>query len=462
MSGRILVVDDIATNRVILRSKLAASYYEVVQAENGQEALDKALSCQPDLILLDIIMPDINGFEVCRKLKSDPRTQAIPVVIITALQDPLDRLKGLEAGADDFLTKPINDLALFSRLRNLLRSKFMLDELGLREKTSADLGLSDSVLTRGDIPNPPAKVALVATTPRMAADWQDILATRPDISPSICSGEKTAMALEGDNMPDVFLIHARLGAFGDGLRLVSYLRSRPKSRHAAIVLVVPDEDQNRAAKGLDLGANDYVFDPVLPAELLARINGQIRRKRISDRLRNSVTDGLRLAVTDPLTGLYNRRYARQHLGKITDRARETGKGFALMLLDIDNFKAVNDTYGHATGDLVLKEFARRMLENLRGVDLISRLGGEEFLVAMPDTTKEQALVASERLRRVIEETPFEAAQSGRSLPVTVSVGVTFGNPNSPDVDCLIGEADKALYASKSDGRNMVSVFSPAA
>jgi len=462
MSGRILVVDDVATNRMILRAKLAASYYDVLQAENGAETLAKAMSEQPDLILLDVLMPDLDGFEVCRRLKADPATSHIPVIMVTALSDPGDRVRGLECGADDFLTKPINDLALFSRVRNLLRSKFMLDELRLRDQTSQELGLTDPRLTMAEKFPVPARVALIATDTEMAKRWAATLADRPDITPLICKNEQEAMAYTEDDMPDVFMIHARLGAFGDGLRLVSYLRSRPPSRHTSVVLVTPDGDHERAFKGLDLGANDYLFNSFDSAEMIARLCGQINRKRMSDRLRDSVTDSLKLAAIDSLTGLYNRRYAKLHLRKIFERAQETDKGFALMVLDIDKFKLVNDHYGHSAGDHVLQEFARRMQENLRGVDLVSRLGGEEFLVAMPDTSESQARIASERLRQVIEETPFLTGEDGKSLTITVSIGVTLGRADCPDVDCLIIEADKALYKSKSDGRNKVTLFTQAA
>jgi len=463
MSGRIMVVDDIATNRMVLRAKLSAAYFDVIQAESGQEAILRAAEQQPDLILLDIMMPGMDGFETCRRLKAAKETAHIPVIILTSLNEPDDRVRGLECGAEDFLSRPIADLALFSRVRNLLRSKFMLDELRLRDRTTHELGLAEIVEGASDIPAVPGRVVMVPRDTAMARDWMHALDGVPELELRTCFDEEEARALEGDDLPDVFLIHARLDrSGGDGLRLVSHLRSRPHSRNAAVILVVPDQDQVKAAKGLDLGASDYLFDGFDPLELAVRLKNQIRNKQISDRLRDNVTDTMRLAVLDPLTGLYNRRYARQHLAKITERASETNKGFTLMLLDIDEFKRVNDTYGHSSGDCVLKEFSHRIRENLRGVDLVSRLGGEEFLVAMPDTTEEQARAASERLRQAIEETTF-ASQSGKSrFHVTVSIGVTLGDPKAADVEQLIQEADRALYASKSDGRNMVTLFNSAA
>lgn len=455
-------MDDIATNRVILRAKLAASYYDVIQAENGAEALQKTATEQPDIILLDVLMPDMSGFEVCRQLKADPATAHIPVVMVTALLNPQDRLRGLECEADDFLSKPINDLALFSRVRNLLRAKFMFDELRLRDRTTQELGLTEVVGSGVEISPDPGRVVIIPPDLPTGTKWEALLSSRSSLDVHLCPSEAEAIAITADDLPDVFLIHARLGAYGDGLRLVSHLRSRPNSRHVAVILVVPDGDQEKAAKGLDLGASDYIFDPFDPSELTVRLNSQIRRKQISEQLRNNVTDSLRLAVLDPLTGLYNRRYAKQHIERVRERSKDTQKSFALMLLDIDKFKSVNDTHGHSAGDQVLKEFARRIQENLRGIDLVSRIGGEEFLVAMPDTTEEQARKASERLRQVIEETDFPYGADSDGLQITVSIGVTLGDVGTVIVDELIEQADQALYASKSDGRNMVTLFNSAA
>ena len=456
MSGRILVVDDIATNRMLLRARLSAAYYDVIQAESGPEALQKAVEFQPDIVLLDVMMPGMDGFQTCRELKANPATAHIPVVMVTALCERADRLRGLRSGADDFLTRPINDLALLSRVRNLLRAKFMFDELRLRERTTRDLGLdTDPVETTP----PPGRVMLLPGSRARGEFWRKSLTgqgfgevTIPD-NPAVLSPA---------DMPDVFVIHAAPAPGRDGLRLVSQLRARPESRAAGIVLVVPEGDQVMAARGLDLGAGDHLFEPLDPAELIARIKGQLRRKQMSDRLRNSVSDSLRLAALDPLTGLFNRRYASRHLERIKARARRDGKGFALMMLDIDNFKQVNDRFGHAAGDRVLKEFAQRVQANLRGVDLVSRIGGEEFLVAMPDTSKAEARAASERLRRVIEATPFPCPGSVGGLPVTVSIGVTLGQPDSPAMEELIRQADRALYSAKARGRNTVTLFSAAA
>lgn len=462
MSGRVLVVDDIATNRMILRAKLTAAYFDVVLAETGQEALDKTLTEQPDIILLDVLMPIFDGFEVCRRLKKNPATAHIPIIMMAANFGRQQRLLGLECGADDYLVKPINDLALFARVRNLIRVKFMFDELHLRNTISRDFGLGGDLLLPTSAIDLPGHVVLAVPSQQIGRKWQACIQGLLPFTFEILTDEDQVVGQNPALLPDVFVVHSKLGKHGDGLRLVSRLRGNPRTRHALIILVVPEGAQDLAAKGLDIGASDYLFDPFDPQELVIRLQSQLRRKRMSDGLRNAVEDSLRQAMLDPLTGLHNRRYANEHLRKISQRARETGKPFALMLLDIDNFKDVNDCNGHSTGDRVLKEFARRIKDNLRGVDLVSRIGGEEFLVAMPDTTQEEARVAGERLRRVIEQDAFAGRDAGKQLSITVSIGVAVGAPNVTDLDALLNEADQALYASKAEGRNLVTLFSSAA
>ncbi|TYO89672.1 PleD family two-component system response regulator [Oceanicella actignis] len=450
MSGRILVVDDVATNRMLLAARLGADYYDVTTAANGRDALEICAREAPDLVLLDVVMPELDGFEVCRRIKSDPLLHHIPVVMITALNEPEERVRGLEAGADDFLTKPVNELELNARVRNLLRMKMMIDEMRLRVETTQSLGL-EAVRAELDVDVSGANVMIVAAEPDSARRRADILRKALDVSVRIPPNDREALTMAEAAPPDAFLIDRRLPAGGDGLRLVSALRSRQSTRASAIVLVAPEGDAASAAKGLDLGAGDYLFEPVDAAELVARMRSQLRRKRYADELRDTLLDGLRLAVTDPLTGLFNRRYAATHLQGLIRNARDGELG--VMMMDIDRFKQVNDTYGHAAGDAVLREFARRLKANVRGADLTARLGGEEFLVAMPDARREAVAAAAERVRAAIQEPPFDIGD--REIPVTVSIGVAMYAPGD-GAESLIEAADAALYASKNGGRNRVT------
>jgi len=455
MPGRILVVDDVATNRLILKAKLAAAYYDVLEADCGQAAFDVAKAEQPDVILLDIMMPDMDGYQVCEMLKACSETSHIPVVMVTASSAPKERIRGLAVGADDFLVKPINDMALFARVRNLLRVKMMFDELKLRDSTSRELGLSDFLEVNEDEMQSAHSVMLAPAAMAQGDAWKSEISKMPNVEViGICS-EREALNMARFEQPDAIIVHQRLMEEGDSLRLISALRARPETRQAVMIYVVSDGAIETAAKALDLGTSDYILEPFEPEELTLRLRTQLRRKRYSDQLRSNVRDGLKMAVIDPLTGLYNRRYATQHMQKIVDRARESGNNFAVMMMDLDKFKLINDTQGHDAGDMVLKEFSHRIQENVRGVDLVARMGGEEFLVVMPDASDMVAKHVSERLRRAIESKPFVTA-SGVELKITVSIGVAIGHPNDDGPDVLIKQADTALYAAKSNGRNLVS------
>ena len=462
MSGRVLVVDDVATNRLLLRAKLSSAYYDVVVAENGTQALEMARSEQPDMIMLDVMMPDMDGFAVCAVLKSREETAHIPVIMVTALDTPEERIRGLDAGADDFLSKPFNDLALFARVRNLMRMKMMFDELRLRDMTSRELGLTDFVSEQEIDPEFGGPILLAPPSHQAGADWTDRLRDRLQIPVITTTSEREALNLARLELPDCFVVHSGLMEGGDGLRLVSALRARPETRQSAVILVVESGDVQTAAKGLDLGASDYIEAPFDVSELIARIRSQLRRKRFSDRLRTNVRNGLKMAMIDPLTGIYNRRYASQHMNRVMERARETGGVYAVMMIDLDKFKLINDRFGHDAGDAVLREFTRRLQENIRGVDLVARFGGEEFFVAMPDVDEHAAAYAAERIRRAIEGAPVVLPGGAGQVEVTVSIGVAIATATDTDPEAIIRRADCALYRSKESGRNRVSFFAEAA
>ncbi len=264
-----------------------------------------------------------------------------------------------------------------------------------------------------------------------------------------------ARALIGGTPFDAVLFDSEL-AGADPLRLGSLVRARPETRQAATLLVVPRGDADLAAKALEIGFNDYISSPVDPVELVARVRLQLRRKRYSDRLRETVRTSMVHAVTDPLTGLYNRRYANAHLDAILDRSRQRGDELTIMMLDLDRFKSINDRYGHAAGDMVLREFSRRLQANVRGVDLVARMGGEEFMVIMPEAGPHSAAEIAERIRSATAEPPFAVGEKGETRPVTVSIGYAVLRQRESVLE-LIKRADEALYASKNAGRNRVTL-----
>ena len=456
MSGRVLVVDDIEANVKLLEAKLLSEYFDVLTAYNGLAALEIAETELPDVILLDVMMPRMDGFEVCRQLKANRRTLDVPVVMVTALSDTANRLRGLEAGADDFLTKPVNDVALFARVRSLVRLKRMMEELRVREGICSKFGGSDPPVCEDD---GPARIMIVDDDEFAVARMSETLlpVAHSVARASTCAEAWTLLA------PDIELIIASLCTASDALRLVTQCRANETFRQLPILLIADDRDLPRLAKGLDLGANDYLVRPLDRNELLARTATQVRRKRLQNRLEENYRRSLDLALTDELTGLYHRRYLCVHLDELLGRVNQDGISAAVLLFDIDHFKQVNDTYGHAAGDDVLRELAARTTHFVRNVDLVARRGdgaGDEFVVVMPETDITIAAAVAERLRAAVAREPFTLKSDGRKLSVTISIGVASA-ATGDDRDRLLSRADDALYAGKNRGRNCVIVRSPA-
>jgi two-component system cell cycle response regulator len=219
--------------------------------------------------------------------------------------------------------------------------------------------------------------------------------------------------------------------------------------------MVEEGEEARLLRGLDIGVNDYITRPVDPAELLARVRTQVKRKRYVNYLRMRLEESVEMAVLDPLTSLHNRRYMNNHLTTLFDESAQSGRPISVLVIDIDYFKAVNDNYGHDVGDLVLKDFATRIRRNIRGIDLACRMGGEEFVVVMPDTDVSQAYKVAERLRVSIASEPFSAGEGLPSLDITASVGVAAFEYPEDTPEIILKRADQALYCAKRDGRNKV-------
>jgi two-component system cell cycle response regulator len=451
MSARVLVVDDVEINVKLLEAKLTSEYFNVVTAYDGFAALEAAKRERPDIVLLDVMMPELDGLEVCRRLKADPVTADIPVVMVTALSDVQDRVRGLDAGADDFLTKPVSDIALFARVRSLVRLKRMTDEWRLREETYGRLAEIADGEARSVEDTRPARVVVFEPRPLSGRRLMEMLTAHA----VLLTQTRTEVMAQATADVDLFVLALAEGE--DTLRLAADLRAAPATRSVPVLLIGEEEELPRLAKGLDLGATDYLVRPIDRNELIARVRTQVRRKRMQERLRETYRRSLSLALTDSLTGLYNRRYMSAHLEGLMARAAAGSAGPALLLLDLDRFKSINDTHGHPVGDAVLCEVSRRMNRHLRAFDLVARYGGEEFVVVMPETSFAVAAAVAERLRCAIAEEPVNSAEVPGGLPVTISIGVAATNGPDDSAAALLKRADDALYAAKRMGRNRVAL-----
>jgi two-component system cell cycle response regulator len=450
MTARLLVVDDVPANLKLLEACLSAEYFDVITATGGEEALAICERAKCDVVLLDVIMPGMDGFEVCRQLKAGASTYHIPVIMVTALDQPSDRVKGLEAGADEFLTKPVSDITLIARVRSLARLKMMVDELRLRAVTSRDIGLKGSTW-QVDETGRNGRILLVEDRPLAREHICATLALEHGFD--IESDPNAALFRAAEGNYDLLIVSLALQNF-DGLRLCSQVRSLDRTRNVPILAMSEAGDNARLARGLEVGVSDYLFRPIDKHELLARVRTQIRKRRYLERLRDNVQTSIEMAITDALTGLYNRRYMESHVSSLVEQARSRGKPLTVLVLDIDYFKAINDTHGHDAGDDVLREFALRIRKSIRGIDLACRYGGEEFVVIMPETDIGVATMVAERLRRRIAGEPFSIQRAGRTVDVTISVGIAALG-GTDDAAGIIKRADQALYRAKRDGRNRV-------
>lgn len=453
MSARVLVVDDIAPNVKLLEAKLTSEYYEVITATSGPQALERVANDMPDIVLLDVMMPGMDGFEVCRHIKANPKTAHVPVIMVTALTDATDRVRGLEAGADDFLSKPVNDVALMARVRSLVRLKMTVDEWRARETTANTLGVtgeSAEIMTQA---TEKANILIVEDQAFEAHKCQEAMSRDQHKIYTVVGG---MAALERASVTDCDLIVVSLNLVKeDGLRLCSHLRSNERTRAVPILMIGQEADLPRIARGLEIGANDYILRPIDRNELLARVRTQIRRKRFQEKLKANYEVNLSMALTDTLTGLYNRRYLNVHLEKILRTTGELRKPISVLVFDLDKFKSINDTYGHGVGDEVLKTFSDRLKTRMRGFDLLARTGGEEFVAVLVDVSFERACFVAERLRRAISDRPMAVNTPDGELLVTTSVGGAYIGIEPTGVDEAIARADAQLYKAKEGGRNAV-------
>lgn len=451
MPARILIIDDIDANVRLLEAKMTAEYYEVLKAYDGLSGIAIAKAQPPDLILLDIMMPGLSGYETCRRLKKDPDTRHIPILLVTALDGRQDLLSGLEAGAEDFIVKPIDDVMMMARVKGQLRLKQAVDGLRALEASGRKMGVIAS--NSGRLGGIGGRVLVVddnqrqgqRTVSELSLDHRPILET---------DFEKAMLTARGPI--DLMILNLDATSF-DGMRLAAMVRAESKTRFVPILAVMDTDQRDRVVKALELGVNDILARPIDPQELTLRVRTQIKRKRNTDLLRSNLDQSFELAVTDQLTGLHNRRYMTTQLSALVARTLRGGEPVSVLMIDIDNFKQINDRFGHDVGDMILRDFSARLVSYVRAVDLPCRYGGEEFVVLMPSTPLEAASKIAERIRANIAGAAFNFGANMDMGGVTVSIGLSCTDGVSETPETLLKRADEALYEAKTGGRNRVIV-----
>ena len=460
MPGKILIVDDTATNRIVLKVKLAASFYQTIQARTGAEAMACLDVGAVDLVVLGPSLPDMSVETLIRTIRARCDGVDLPLLLVAAAHDRDIRIAAFEAGLDDCLERPVPDALLLARVRSLLRIRDESAGLSLPVEGAGLGGMAEPAASY----LPPGRVALVAERPETALRWRASLVPHLADQITICTREE---ALAGDTRPeaDLYIIAADLGPGGSGLQLMSDLRSRSATRGAAICVVVPPGQTDLAVAALDLGANGLLPQGFDAAEAAARARAMIRRKQAGDAHRAALRHGLQMALTDPLTGLRNRRFALPALGRLRSDAVQNHAAVAVMIIDVDRFKSVNDRFGHAAGDAVLVEIAHRLAAQAGPADLLARIGGEEFLLGGIAICAADAKAFADRLCRAIDRKPIALPNDGGSIRVTVSIGLAVVLPQdgmSEPVDQILHRADCAMLVAKGGGRNQVTVSRTAA
>lgn len=447
---KLLIVDDDPASIKLLESVLASDKYEILKAFNGKDALEQAFAHLPDLVLLDVLMPDIDGFEVTRTIKRDPRTKDTPIILITSLEDSENKAIGLESGAEELLNKPVHSTELHARVNSMLRLKQYRDQLSIRTMTG--LIYSNIPKLQEEVYKSKEETPLILLVEDNEVDAQFVknaLKEQPFKLEVVDKGSDVFNVVRQENV-DLVLLDIILPDI-DGFEVCRRLKKDHKDIQVVIVTCLDDLESK--IKGVELGADDFLVKPIVNRELNARIRVLLEKKGHLDSLRSHYEAALDSAILDWLTGLYNHGYFQQFLDYELKRAFHQGFPVGLIMIDVDDFKLYNDGLGHSAGDAILRELGQVIRSIIREVDLAARYGGEEFAVVLPYTNREGARRVAERIHRAISSHDFFHDESIELGSPTVSMGISVFPEEGSTKKELIETADKMLYTAKQNGKN---------
>jgi two-component system cell cycle response regulator len=448
MIGQVLVVEPVMTNRIVMQARLASAHYGVTCSDSLEQAITLIPDTQPEFIFVNANL-GLHALEQLRAaVNATPNGLYVPIVAIGNTNDGHVLSDIIAHGGQDLMPWPINSELMRARLRSMMRQMRFFKELSIRGEGMPVVRdqLSEIV--------PPKPIMIVARTIDRAANWAAKVQSNMPSHSVLASSYAGVLDphRRGINGTVYMLVADPVSEPEDVLHIISTLKTRSNGASAHYLAAFPAGADHLAAAALDMGAADIVFTDCHKGDIAARLDTLTRLSAEISSLSAILEDSMRLSLIDPLTGLHNRRYSDHNLARLAGDAQMKQKPLALMLFDIDHFKSVNDLHGHLTGDHVLTCIAATLRAELDGCELLARIGGEEFLAALPATNAEEAIELANKVRQAVEKLEFSAQSTDAAFKVTVSAGITVSDgKQSPRK--MIGYADEALYRAKSDGRN---------